>query len=56
MVAHSYNPNTQEAEAGGSRQEFQVNLGYTVRPVKKVTGGRGSGREGKEREEPLHTL
>lgn len=44
------NPNTRVAEAGRSRQEFQVSLGYTVRPDKTVTGGGVRGSEEKETE------
>lgn len=50
VVTYTSNPNTREAEAGGTRQEFQVSAGYTVRPDKRVTGGGVSGREEKERE------
>jgi hypothetical protein len=34
MVAHTYNPSTQEAEAG-RYIEFEANLGYTGDPASK---------------------
>lgn len=30
MIAHAFNPRTQEAEAGGSLSEFKTSLVYTA--------------------------
>lgn len=55
VVAHTCNPSTKEAEAGGlsgviSAVQFKVSLGYRVRPCKKGRGRKDGGREERRRE------
>lgn len=48
MVAHTYIPGTQKAEAGGFK--FKTSLGYLTK--KKKEEGRRGGKEGKEQRRP----
>jgi hypothetical protein len=61
VVAHAFNPSTQEAEAGGFlsqpglQSEFQDSQGYTEKPCLKKTNKQKKQKKRKEKNSTTHT-